>query len=269
MTGGSGGIGRAIACALAAAGARVAVIARSPDKLAETAASITAADGTALPIVADVTDEPAVRQAVDQIERELGPVDLLVNNAGTAGPVAPLWEADPADWWKAVEVNLRSAFLCCRAVLPGMVSRRRGRIVNVASHAGVYRWPYLASYSVSKAALVKMTENLAVETKKHRVKLFSINPGLLRAGMTESLLSAEVPPESPVALVAAWARHEIEAQGDVSPERGAELVVALASGKADALSGRYISVHDDLDDLVERAATIVHKDLYTLRLRQS
>jgi NAD(P)-dependent dehydrogenase (short-subunit alcohol dehydrogenase family) len=113
-----------------------------------------------------------------------------------------------------------------------------------------------------------MTENLAVETKKHRLKLFSINPGLLRADMTEALLSAEVPPESPVALVAAWARHEIEAQGDVSPERGAELVVALASGKADSLSGRYISVHDDLDELIERAATIVHKDLYTLRLRQ-
>jgi hypothetical protein len=86
--------------------------------------------------------------------------------------------------------------------------------------------------------------------------------------MTESLLNAEVPPDSPVALVAEWARNEIEAQGDVSPERGAQLVVALASGRADALSGRYISVHDDLDALVERAASIVHEDLYTLRLRE-
>ena len=149
-----------------------------------------------------------------------------------------------------------------------MIARRRGRIVNVTSHAGIYRWPYLSAYAISKAAVIKLTENLAVETKKHRLKLFSMNPGLLRVGMTESLLAADVPPESPVGLVAAWVRHEIAARGEVSPERGADLVVLLASGRADALSGRYISIHDDLDALIGRAASIVHRDLYTLRLRE-
>ena len=268
VTGGSGGIGRAIARALAAAGAKVAAVARSPAQLAETAAMIHQAGGQAITVTADVTDPAAVERAVADIERQLGPVDLLVNNAGAAGPVAPLWEADPGQWWGAVETNLRGAFLCCRAVLPGMTARRRGRIVNVTSHAGAYRWPYLSAYAISKAAVIKLTENLAVETKKHRVRVFSMNPGLLRAGMTESLLAADVPPESHVGLVAAWARHEIAAQGDVSPERGAGLVVILASGRADALSGRYVSVHDDLDALIARAASIVHKDLYTLRLRE-
>jgi NAD(P)-dependent dehydrogenase (short-subunit alcohol dehydrogenase family) len=269
VTGGGSGLGREIARQLAAAGAGVAVIARSRDPLAATVALIEDAGGRAFAVAADVTDRAAVEEAVESIEQHLGPIDLLVNNAGTSGPVAPMWEADPDQWWAAVETNFRGAFLCCWAVLPGQIARKAGRIVNVTSNAGVYRWPYLSAYATSKAAVIKLTENLAVETKKHGVKLFSINPGMLRAGMTESLLEAEVPADSPVALVAEWFKQEMESGQEVPLERGAELITFVASGGADALSGRYFSVYDDVHDLIGRAASIRRDDLYTLRLREA
>jgi len=268
VTGGGGGLGREIALQLAAAGAGVAVVARSQDQLAETVALVEAADGRAVAAPADVTDFAAVEAVVGSIEQSLGPIDFLVNNAGVSGPVAPLWESDPEQWWRAVETNLRGAFLCCRAILPGLVARKHGRIVNVTSNAGIYRWPYLSAYAISKAAVIKLTENLAVETKKHGVKVFSINPGMLRAGMTASLLAAPVPPESPVGVVASWFRQEMDAGREVPLERGAALITRVAAGHADALAGRYFSVYDDLDELVARAATIRRDDLYTLRLRE-
>ncbi len=268
VTGGGGGLGREIALQLAAAGAGVAVVARSPDQLEETVALVEAAGGRAVAAPADVTDFAAVEAVVGNIEQSLGPIDFLVNNAGVSGPVAPLWESDPEQWWRAVETNLRGAFLCCRAVLPGLVARKQGRIVNVTSNAGIYRWPYLSAYAISKAAVIKLTENLAVETKKHGVKVFSINPGMLRAGMTASLLAAPVPPESPVGIVASWFRQEMDAGREVPLERGAALITRVAAGHADALAGRYFSVYDDLDELVARATTIRRDDLYTLRLRE-
>ena len=118
-----------------------------------------------------------------EIEAKLGPVDLLVNNAGVGGPFANLWEADPDSWWQTFEVNVRGAFLCSRAVLPEMVRRGEVEIINLASNAGVFRWPTASSYSASKAALIKLTENLAFELKRHRVSVFAFHPGLADGGM--------------------------------------------------------------------------------------
>jgi NAD(P)-dependent dehydrogenase (short-subunit alcohol dehydrogenase family) len=108
-----------------------------------------------------VTDQQAVAGAVDALGRQLGSADLLVNNAGVSGPFGDAWEVDAGEWWRAVEINLRGAYLCSRAVLPAMAARGAGRIVNITSQAGVYRWPQVSAYSVSKAAVIKFTENLA------------------------------------------------------------------------------------------------------------
>ena len=124
VTGGGRGIGRAIGEALAAAGARVALAARSGDELAEAVGAVEAAGGVARGWRLDVTDLGAVAGVVEEAEAALGPVTLLVNNAGTAQEPGPLWEADPGDWWRDLEVHVRGAFNCCRAVLPGMVERR-------------------------------------------------------------------------------------------------------------------------------------------------
>jgi NAD(P)-dependent dehydrogenase (short-subunit alcohol dehydrogenase family) len=264
VTGGGRGLGRVFALALGRAGADVAVLARSADQVAQTADTIHQAGGRALALAADVTDGRAVAEAVDRVRRELGPVDLLVNNAGVWGPLGPAWEADEADWWRTFEVNVRGSFLCAHAVLPGMTARGRGRVVNIVSHAGVYRWPQSSAYATSKAALVKLTENLASETRRRGVAVFSLHPGVVTTGLTDEALAMDAPPGSP----AAWIQQEVAAGRTVPPALPARVLVYLASGRADALSGRYLTAHDDVAAMVRRAPEIQRDDLYTLRLRE-
>lgn len=133
VTGAGRGIGRVIAGELARTGATVALVARSRDQLNDAATEIAAAGGRALAVVADVSDPASVAPMIDRVGWELGPVDLLVNNAAVAAPIGPLREADPAEWWRAVEINLRGSFLCAHAALPARLERRRGRIVFLTS----------------------------------------------------------------------------------------------------------------------------------------
>ncbi len=267
VTGGGRGLGRVFAQALAAVGAAVAVAARSEHQLAETVSLIKAKNGQAIAVPFDVTDEPALERAEKVIQSRLGPVDLLVNNAGMWGPINPVWETDPEQWWRTMEVHVRGSFLCARAVLPGMIARQKGRIVNVVSNAGVFRWPTCSAYSVSKAALIKFTENLAAETKRQGVAVFAVNPGIVTIGLTELAMNMEDSTESHAGRAAAWIRQEVEEGRAVPPEQGAQLIVSLASGAADMLTGRYLSVDDDLAALVARGDEINREDLYTLRLR--
>src|SRR5262249_47406851 len=156
---------------------------RSADQLAQTVADITAAGGRSIAIPADVTDRSAIERAVARVERQLGPIDLLVNNAGVGGPIGPLAESDPDEWWRCVEVNLKGPLLCSRAVLPGMLARRRGRIVNIASGAGTHPIPNLSAYVTSKTSLIRLTENLAAETEPSGVRVFAVQPGTVRTAM--------------------------------------------------------------------------------------
>jgi NAD(P)-dependent dehydrogenase (short-subunit alcohol dehydrogenase family) len=266
VTGGGRGIGRAVAQELAMDGGAVAVLSRTRSELEETVQAIGRAGGTAIPIVADVTRRAEVARAVEEAQT-LGSIDLLVNNAGVGGPIGVMWDGDPDSWWRSVEINLRGAFNCIHAVLPGMVDRRRGRIINVASDAGAYRWPLVSHYSVAKAAVIKLTENLAAETRRHGIAAFAIHPGLVRVGLTELSLRGGAADGSPEASVRSWVRRQIEQGLDVPTERACELVVRLASGEADQLSGRYITVHDDLHELVAQAEAIRRSDSHVLRRR--
>ena len=128
-----GGIGLAIGEALGSAGARVALAARSEGELAEAVGAVGARGGVAREWALDATDLEAVVRVAGEVEAAFGPVTLLVNNAGTAQAPGPLWDVDPGDWWRDLEVSVRGAFNCCRALLPGMVGRRRGRVVNIGS----------------------------------------------------------------------------------------------------------------------------------------
>src|SRR5579883_1775490 len=184
VTGGGRGIGRAIAEALAAAGAAVTITARSADQLDETAEGIKIAGGRVLAIPADVTDRAAVERVVAETEKQLGPITLLVNNAGASGTAGLLWEVDPDEWWDAMAVNLRGPFAFCRAVLPTMVAHGRGRIINVASLAGVISVHYASAYMTSKTALVRLSECLALETAEYGVSVFVIDPGGVSTVMT-------------------------------------------------------------------------------------
>ena len=216
--------------------------------------------------VADVTDEAQLRAAVDVLTARLGPVDLLVNNAGVDGPPGPAWETDPESWWGAMEVNVRGVFLGCRIVVPEMIARGGGRIVNITSNAGVFRWPLMSAYSVSKAAVVKFTENLAVECKSNGVKVFSVHPGLTPIGFAEQLRYQDPTPGSVEAQVAQWVRGELAAGRGAEPSWSADLLVRLAAGDADPLTGCHLSVHDDLDALLSEARQVRQQGLHVLRV---
>jgi NAD(P)-dependent dehydrogenase (short-subunit alcohol dehydrogenase family) len=261
VTGGGRGIGRAIALELASAGASVAVVARSRDQIAETVEGIARTGGRAIAVPADVSEPEAVGRMVREVERALGPVDVLVNNAGTAGPLGPIAETDPGEWWHCQEVNVRGPLLCTRAVLAGMVARRRGRIINIASGAGTVAIPCLSAYVVSKTALIRLTEILAAEVAAHGVRVFAIEPGTVRTAMAEYALDSEAGRK--------WLPwfQDIFAQGrDVPPEGAARLVTLLASGRADALSGRFFTVADDVLAMVGRAGREGLGEMQTLRL---
>jgi NAD(P)-dependent dehydrogenase (short-subunit alcohol dehydrogenase family) len=264
ITGGGRGIGRFLARALADAGSAVGLIARSEAELAETARLITTAGGAAAAVCADVSDPGGTAGGLDALRRQLGPVDLLVNNAGVSGPFGEAWRVDEGDWWRAVEINLRGAFLCSRAVLPAMTRRGAGRIVNITSQAGAFRWPQASAYSVSKAAVIKFTENLAAEAGRFGVRVFSVDPGLTPIGLTERALAGGAPPGSAEAEIFAWLRRELQAGRGAEPALVARLVTRVAMGHVDGLSGCHLSVHDDLEVMMASEHDV--RDRYQLRL---
>jgi NAD(P)-dependent dehydrogenase (short-subunit alcohol dehydrogenase family) len=261
VTGGGRGLGRALAQALAAAGCAVGVIARSPDELAETVRLIEASGGAACAVPADITDAAAIGAAFAAVEQALGPVDLLVNNAGIIGPLGPFADSAVADWWRAVEVNLRGQILCAHRVLPGMIARRRGRIVNIASGGGAAMLPYFSAYITSKAALIRFSECLAAEVRGAGIAVFAMGPGTVRTAMSEYSLNS---PAGRQWLP--WFRDIFDEGRDLPPERPAALLLALASGRMDRLSGGFFTPSDDLDAILAAAREIEAKKLYTMQV---
>jgi NAD(P)-dependent dehydrogenase (short-subunit alcohol dehydrogenase family) len=242
VTGGGRGIGANIARELAGAGMRVAVSARTREQV-----DAVAADIGGLAVLADVTDADSVRGLVDQVERELGPIDLLVANAGI-GINDVAWEVDPHDWWRVFEVNVLGVHLCCSAAIPGMLARGRGRIAITGSGAAYLPGATATAYPASKAAVCRYAETLATDLAG-RIPVFLFSPGLVRTEMTEGNFPDDAP----------W----------TPPELAPRLVRELASGKLDRLAGRYIHAeHDDPDDLAARADEIVEQDLNAIRLRR-
>ena len=266
VTGGGRGVGQLLARTLAEAGAAVALIARSPDELAATAGQIQEAGAIAAAASADVTDQTAVTAALARLRAQLGPIDILINNAGINGPMGVLWDTEPAQWWRTLEVNLGGAFVLSRMLLPGMIAAGHGRIINITSNAGVYRWPLVSAYATSKAALIKLTETLAAETARHGVSVFSVDPGLLPIGLSDAALTSTAGPDTPEGRVFGWIRGQLNAGRGADPGRAAQLILELASGRGDCLSGRHLTAADDLDTLLGRSDEIRRGDLRTLRL---
>jgi NAD(P)-dependent dehydrogenase (short-subunit alcohol dehydrogenase family) len=252
-----------VARRLAAEGAYVAVAARSDDELRETVELVNGAGGQASAFMVDVSDPDAVEDMVAAVELQAGPVDLLVNSAAVIWPLGPAWEVSTKEWWRLLEINLFGTFLCAHAVLPGMTKRGSGRIVNVGSGAGIEAPPFGSAYVASKAAVIRLSEELASETKKYGVAVFAIDPGWMSTAMTSYLADSDEGKRwTP------WAASRFGTEAHVSPTRAADLVARLALGSADALSGRYLTVWDDLDDLISRADEITRDDLYRVRLRK-
>ena len=250
VTGANRGIGRQISLALAAAGATVVISARNIDSLSGVAEQIRQAGGSCDCICLDVTQEERVKSAIDDIAIRHGRIDLLLNNAGIGAGSEYPWDLPVDDWWAVLEVKLRDVYLCTQAVMRHMTQQRSGRIIDIGSLVGASPNSNAASYSVSKAALFRWNSCVAEAAKEFGVSVFIISPGLVATDMTDTPHFADVPPDQ-------W----------VPIEKSGELVVALASGIADELSGRFIHALDDLDLLIKHAPEIIETDLQSLTMR--
>lgn len=255
VTGGGRGIGRHAAIALGRAGSSVCVTARSQDELDATVELIAQSGGSeALAVVGDVRSSEDVARTVRRTERRLGPIDVLINCAGT-GPSdpGPVGVTDPDDWWHVMAVNVRGPMLFASHVVPGMIDRGRGRIINVNSLAGIDARTAGAgsAYGVSKAALFRFTDILAAELAGTGVVVLDVSPGLVRTAMTAQVPAfADVPDD-------AW----------TNIEDAAVLIVEAAAGRLDALTGRLVHVVDDLEELTRSADRIIEAAGRTLALR--
>jgi 2-dehydro-3-deoxy-L-rhamnonate dehydrogenase (NAD+) len=188
VTGAGQGIGAGIARRLHAAGARVAVLDRDGSR-----AKLTAAELDGLPLEGDVCSESEVTEAVKQTEARLGPVSILVNNAGIAGRTDLSWNLSAQEFREVLDVNVIGCFLCCKAVVPGMMDRGYGRIVNIASIAGKEGNPTLVPYSASKAAVIAMTKAVAKEVAgKGDLTINAIAPAVIQTAILEDMSPATV-----------------------------------------------------------------------------
>jgi NAD(P)-dependent dehydrogenase (short-subunit alcohol dehydrogenase family) len=256
VTGASRGIGRTTARAFAAEGAVVALMSTHAEGTKAVADEIATAGGRALPLAGDVSNEADVRRVVGQTERALGPIQVLVNNAGVTGPTAPATEFSRADWDQVLAVNLTGAFLCSREVLKGMVARAqgaagnpgtRGSIINIGSIAGKISYPQRSPYAASKWGLIGFTLSLAEEVGPYGIRVNCICPGPVATKMLDGVfaeraratgLSVEQVREKYVAMTML--------KRIIPPEDVAATVLFLASDAAASITGQAVDVSGGL-----------------------
>jgi len=251
VSGGSRGIGAAVARDLAEAGMAVGVIGRDRTALDAVAGSLRELGRPAHAATADVTDARDLRDAVGSVTAALGPLDLVVANAGSSepAPVAP-WLADPDQWWQVVEVNVRGVLNTARAALPAMVDRGAGRFLVVGSGSGQYRLADYSAYGVSKAAASRLADELAGWLAGTGVIVLEVSPGAVRLGMATRM----------------WPAEKVAGFGTLEPFLA--VVRAFAAGRLDRLHGRFVHAQRDrLDAVLAAADRIQAADARALRLR--
>ena len=262
VTGAGRGIGRAIALEQARQGARVGLVSRSLGEITEVAREITDAGGEAKAYSADVTDHDGVQSTFSAIADDLGPISLVTNNAASFMAIGPIWEVDPDVWWRDIEINIRGVFNCCRAVLPGMIERGQGRIINMTGGGTATPFPHGSGYGTSKSGVLRFTESVLGTLEGTGVLMFGMDPGLVRTSMTEYQLSSDAGQAYLKDLPGLF-----ETGISVPPTKAAELSVEIGSGRFDRLAGRMLMAARGDSDLTEADIDkIVREDLRSLRV---
>lgn len=259
ITGGSRGIGKRLAIGFARLGARLALMARSRAELDLTHIEIEQNGGNALRIRGDVTDPEQMAVAVDRARVAYGgPPDILICAAGLPGPLQGFLQTSVKHWTEPLQVNLLGVVHACRAVLPGMVERRRGKILVVTCDGGVAPKLHFSSYATAKTAIVRFVEAIAQEVADHNVQINSFDPGPTYTSMTDEVIRAGDRLDSKVVAAAV----EVRRTGGTSTEQQMKLAQFLASEASNHVTGRLIHVDDDLKKLRN---AVLKPDAYTLR----
>ena len=262
ITGAGKGIGRGIARAYAAEGARLVLVSRTLAQVEDAAAEARAAGAEASALAVDVSRPADVRRMVEHTLERHSRIDALVNNAAILGPVGPLHLNDAEHWAQAININVTGLMLCCHAVLPTMIEQGGGKIINL-SGAGVTRASEtISAYGTSKAAVVRFTETLALEMRPHNVSVNALGPGQIDTGLLDPMAADDSLIEP---MMGAMVRRTKSGQG-ASLEEAAALAVWLGSDASDGLTGRLISAtQDGWRELGPRIPEIMASDRYTLR----
>lgn len=241
ITGAGRGIGKRLAIGFAAQGAHVGLLARSQAELDLAKLEIEHAGGTALRIRSDVRDYDQMCAAVERMRSVFGGIDALIASAGIQGPVGPLVDIKPRAWAETIETNLLGVVHACRAALPQMIDKRRGKIIVMGGGGAASARPRFSAYAASKAAVVRFVETLAEEVRDWNVQVNCMAPGGTYTHMTDEILHAGE---------RAGAREIEEAEdvrltGGMHPEKQIQLALFLASERSNHISGKLIHVNDD------------------------
>jgi NAD(P)-dependent dehydrogenase (short-subunit alcohol dehydrogenase family) len=245
VTGATGGIGAAIALALARNGHPVALVGRSEQRLDVVRRRIAAEGGRAVSVTAQPAELGDMNDAARSIAADIAPPLILVNAIGSFGPIAAVADTDPGAWLETMRINLDAPFLACRAVVPGMLDAGWGRIVNVSSAASLWPAAMASAYGTSKAALNFFTRCLAVELEGTGVTANVVHPGEVMTSMWRSIAD-RAPGAGPAASpLATWARW-VEITGGDAPEKAVDLVCRLVSDDASDTNGQFCWIKDPL-----------------------
>jgi len=243
VTGGGRGIGAKIAERLGAGGVRVAVCGTTLDVLQQKAAEIQSAGGAAMAVEADVVDEGQVAALFEKVNETWGPVEILVNNAGIAGPTAGVGVVALEDWQRTLDVNLTGAFLCARAAAPAMIEARWGKIINISSMAGKTAYPLRAPYAASKWGMIGLSHTLAKELGPKNIQVNTICPGPTAGDRMRRVIQARADQmgrpfeEVETEFVSGTALKRMATEDEV-----AALAIYLLSDEAAAVTGQAIDV---------------------------
>lgn len=237
VTGAGRGLGRSVALAFGREGAKVVLAARTKEAIDHVAKELQSLNKTALPVPVDVSDEDQVNRMVQKTLETFDTIDILVNNAGVRGTIEPLYKVSLEEWETTIKINLTATFLCSKAVLPVMMAKKQGKIINVASTMSPR--PNLTPYCVAKAAVIHFSRQLAREVKDFNIQVNAIHPGVMDTQMQREIR------EAGVEAIGTDLFERIKEEGILHPpDEPAELVVFLASKAADGITGDYLSFDD-------------------------
>ena len=253
VTGAGRGFGKAIALRFASEGAAVTVTSRSKPQLDETVKEIEAAGGKAIVVPTDVGDPIQIDAAIETVRSKFGPIRLLVNNAGQAGPYGPIGDVDPMAWWHAQEIHVRAPLLFMSRVIPDMRAAGGGRIINISSKAGMRKEPNLSSYSIGKATTINLTAHVDAENRKYGVHVFALQPGDAVTELANATLSDPEAKKWMPEMLEILKQWKAESDPEPVLENCGRVCVELLSGRYDAMSGRYLDAEISLNEQLAEA----------------